>query len=141
MVKYFSQILIRTDFADSTTANSKSSAFRTQFHHYNTHGVRGTYDDKYRYLLKKFKIMYTHGIRELGEPDRYKDFYLSSNVLSGVKHMMEGIGVIDGYMESIRNKADEDIEDSYIINSELVPEAGNLRVQSQLPKDNHYLGF
>ena len=115
------QILIKTDFADSDSRNSKSSNFRRQFHHYNTHNDPGQYDIKYNFLIDRFEGMYKTAMRELGQRNEFKRFNLGLSVLTRIKNKMDERGELRRYITAIRDERDEAINNLYMVNSDIVP--------------------
>ena len=115
------QILIKTDFADSDTRNSKSTNFRRQFHHYNTQNDPGQYEGKYNFLLYRFEDMYKTAMRELGGRNEFKQFNLGISALTRVKNKMDERGELRRYITAIRDERDEAINNLYMVNSDIVP--------------------
>ena len=101
------QILIKTRYADSTHANTKSETLRRNFYHYMSHGVQGSYWIKFNSVYAKLRDYYTQAMAFLNEQNKFKETNIDRNDLLAINEQMQVGTNLQDYIESVRDVFEE----------------------------------
>ena len=95
------QVILKTNYVDSTIRDSKSSDFGTQFFHYNSHRIAGSYDRKFTNVQNQLKKYYYQMLEYSGEENKYKNTNIEMEELEEVLTKMETGDNLTNYMDMV----------------------------------------
>ena len=115
------QILLKTSYADSTHAGTKSEILRRNFYHYAAHGVHGSYSDKFNNVYRIFKDYYGQSMSFLKEENKFKETNIDMNELAQLNEQMRTDRNLQEYIESVKDVFEESNNNLEKLNSDQIP--------------------